>query len=87
MTNTEFKNIVGNNFFSVSFKKKDGTIRTYSPARVGVSKFKLTKGGNNPVEHKSNLVTVNLPNEGNSYRTLNLDSIVSFKCGDREITV
>lgn len=82
MTNTEFKNIVKGNYFTVRFTKKDGSLRTYKSARVGVSKF--TKGGKNTVEHKSNLVTVNLPHEGNAYRTLNLDTVRSIKCGDRE---
>lgn len=82
MTNTEFKAIVKGNFFTVSFTKQDGSLRTYKSARVGVRKF--TKGGKNNVEHKSNLVTVNLPHENNQYRTLNLDSVRSIKCGDRE---
>lgn len=85
MNNQEFKKHVGSNFFSVTFRKKSGELRTYAPARLGVKKF--TVGGSNNVEHKPNLVTVNLPNEGNVYRTLNLDSVVSFKCGDKEFNV
>lgn len=75
MTNTEFKKLVGNRIFGVTFIKKDGTPRTYK-ARVDVSKY--TKGGDNPVEHKPNLVTI-FEMDKKQYRTLNLESVTDIK--------
>lgn len=80
MNNIEFKKFVGNKIFSTTFTKKDGSLRTYN-ARVDVKKY--TKGGDNPVEHISSLVTI-FEMDAKQYRTLNLSTVVSLKCGDRE---
>lgn len=75
MNNKQFKDLVGNRIFGVTFIKADGTPRTYN-ARVNVSKH--TKGGDNPVEHKSHLVTI-FEMDKKQYRTLNLETVVDVK--------
>lgn len=80
MTNSEFKKMVGNKIFSVTFVKADKTLRTYN-ARVDVKKH--TKGGVNTVEHKPNLVTV-WELTAKQYRTLNLDTIKQLKFAGAE---
>lgn len=80
MTNTEFKKMVGNKIFSVTFVKADKTLRTYN-ARVDVKKY--TKGGVNTVEHKPHLVTV-WELTAKQYRTLNLDTIKQLKYSGAE---
>ena len=76
MTNSEFKAFTKGKFFGVKFIKADGSVREYKGCRCEVSKF--TNGGSNPVEHKSNLVTVYTPNEQRHYSTLNLKNVVEF---------
>lgn len=75
MTNTEFKKMVGNKIFSVTFVKADKTLRTYN-ARVDVKKY--TKGCANTVEGHPNLVTI-FEMDKSCYRTLNLETIKQLK--------
>lgn len=77
MNNQEFKDLVKGKIFTVTFLKADDTLRTYN-ARVDVKKY--TKGGTNPVEHKSNMVTV-FEMGSQQYRTLNLDKVIELKFG------
>ena len=76
MNNQEFKAFVGNKIFGVDFIKKDGSLRTYN-ARVNVKKH--TKGGTNPVEHISNLVSI-FEMDAGQYRTLNINTITQLRC-------
>ena len=73
MTNTEFKKLTNGKFFSATFVKKDGSLRTYKGARVNVTKDSV--GGANNVEHVSNLVTLYVPNEKRPRCTLNLKTV------------
>lgn len=77
MNNQEFKKLVGNKIFNVTFTKKDGTPRTYI-GRVDVKKH--TQGGQNPVEHKPNMVTI-FEMDAQQYRSLNLETVTDIKCG------
>ena len=76
MNNEEFKELTGGKFFSCTFVKKDQSLRTYKGARVNVTKD--SKNGANTVEHKSNLVTLYVPNEKRPRCTLNLETVKSF---------
>ena len=64
--------------FACSFVKKDGTLRKMT-ARVGVKKWLSNKGFVR--EEKENLVCV-YDMTAKGYRTINLDTLKSFKCGD-----
>ena len=81
MNNNLLKSMIKNTngkFFTCFFVKKDGTLRKMT-ARVGVKKG-LTNSGF-VREEKENLVCVyDIAAKG--YRTINLDTLKSFKCGD-----
>lgn len=85
MNNEYLKSLIANTnglFFNVVFKKKDNSLRNMT-CRLNVTKhLSLPKGqGSNNQEHKDNLVTV-FDVHANGYRSINLDTLVSFKCGD-----
>jgi len=84
MNKHEFKQLVGNRIFSASFVKKNGKLRTYSNARVNVTKDLV--GGSNNQEHCPNLVSVYVLSEGGARKTLNLNTVQSFKCGNEVYT-
>lgn len=67
-------------FFTVNFIKKDGTKR-HMLARLGVKKY--LKGGENPAKNRDNLIVV-FDVHKRAYRMINLDTLLSFKCGDKE---
>lgn len=76
MTTKQFRDLVGNKFFTAKFKKKDGTIRVMN-ARLGVKKH--LKGGKLGYDPKKlNYVTV-FDMTKNAYRTLNLNTLVEVK--------
>ena len=77
-----FKQLVGNKFFTVVFRKKDGTLRKMN-CRLGVTKH--LKGGTKGYD-KSNLVTVyDIVKKG--YRTVNLDTLEEIKTRGLKVTV
>ena len=81
MDNNLLKSMIKNTngkFFTCFFVKKDGTLRKMT-ARVGVKKGLANNGFVR--EEKENLVRVyDITAKG--YRTINLDTLKSFKCGD-----
>ena len=81
MNNNLLKSMIKNTngkFFTCFFVKKDGTLRKMT-ARVGVKKGLANTGFIR--EEKDNLVYVyDITAKG--YRTINLDTLKSFKCGD-----
>ena len=81
MNNNLLKSMIKNTngkFFTCFFVKKDGTLRKMT-ARVGVKKGLANTGFIR--EEKDNLVWVyDITAKG--YRTINLDTLKSFKCGD-----
>jgi len=79
LTKDSVRKIVGSKFFAVEFQKKDGSMRQMT-CRLGVTKH--LKGGKSTTAHKDNLLTVF--EIGKGYRSLNLDKVQSFKCGDVE---
>lgn len=63
-------------FFSITFEKKDGTVRIIN----GKDKYKrLLKGGENMVEHAGYISAVNRNKE--TWFSFQPDSVVTFKCG------
>lgn len=78
LTIEKFREFVGNSFFTVTFVKKDGTLRVMN-ARLGVAKY--VKGTQPEITEKrkatltkQNMIGVyELPNE--DYRTINLNTI------------
>jgi hypothetical protein len=76
-------------FFTVTFVKKDGTIRNLT-VRTGVTSY-LTDDPRICVNGTSN-TTAHIPKyfraydiHKKGYRTINLETIMSFKCGEIDI--
>lgn len=59
-------------FFTVTFTKKDGTIRTLN-GRLGVNKY--LKGGKSTLNPEQFITVYDMKNEG--YRAVNVDTIQS----------
>lgn len=72
-----------NLFFSITFVKKSGEQRTLT-VRDGVESHKVfPKGvGSNNQEHCSNLITL-FDVQAGHYKSVNLDTVTSLKCGDK----
>jgi hypothetical protein len=69
-------------FFVAKFVKKNGEIRKMN-GRLGVKKY--LKGGESTSKDKENLVVVyDVQKKG--YRTINLDTMFYFKCGNTLFT-
>jgi len=78
MNVNELKNIVGNRFFHVTFKKKDGTIREMT-CRTGVKKY--VKGNGKPInDGRVGVYEVNTNRKGAAaYRSFYPESVISLK--------
>lgn len=78
LTEEKFRKVVGSKFFTVKFKKKDGTTRILN-GKLGVKKH--LKGGEKKYDASSlGYITVyDAKNKG--YRTLNLATLQELKCG------
>lgn len=63
-----------NRFFTISFIKKDGSLRTIN-GRLGVTKY--LKGGNSTLDSNKFLTVYSLADK--SYRAINKASIISIK--------
>ena len=63
-------------FFGVTFKKKDGTIRTMN-ARLGVKRY--LKGGKSTVDQSKYATVYDVVAKG--YRNIDLDTVIEVKCG------
>ena len=78
LTEEKFRKIVGSKFFTVKFKKKDGTIRKLN-GKLGVTKH--LKGGVKKYDASSlGYITV-YDNVNKGYRTINLNTLQELKCG------
>lgn len=74
MNKTQIKKLVGNKFFTVTFTKANGELRTMN-ARLGVTKH--LQGGTKKYD-KQNLLTVfDVTKKG--YRTVNIDAIQELR--------
>ena len=81
MNNNLLKSMIKNTngkFFTCFFVKKDGTLRKMT-ARVGVKKGLANNGFVR--EEKDSLICV-YDMTAKGYRTINLDTLKSFKCGN-----
>ena len=77
-----FRELVGGKIFTVTFEKKDGTLRILN-GRLDVKKH--LKGGSKGY-NKSNLLTVyDLQNKG--YRTVNLNTVTEIKAQGLKVTL
>ena len=88
MKSEKIKKLVGNTFFSVSFIKKDGTLRNMR-CRVGVKKhLNASSKGETPSQKAAkkdgNILTVFEINNG--YRNILCDNIVSLKFNKRVLS-
>lgn len=74
---SKVKKLVGSTFFTVTFVKKDGTLRKMN-ARLGVKKH--LKGGEKTynAEDKNQLTVYDVVAKG--YRTINLNTLRELKC-------
>ncbi len=78
MTKTEIKKMVGNQFFSALFVKRNGEIRKML-CRVGVKRY--LKGGEKKCDYDNLLTVYDVKKRG--YRTINLDTLVQLKANGR----
>lgn len=78
------KKIIGNQFFTATFVKKDGTIRTMN-CRLGVKKH--LKGGslNHDPEKLNHLIVYDIVTK--AYRTINLDTLIDIKFKGQTIKI
>lgn len=78
------KALIGNQFFTCTFTKKDGSERVLN-GRLGVTKH--LKGGEKSYNDDDfNYLTV-YDVQSKGYRTVNLDTIKSIKINGKEITL
>ena len=77
-----FRNLVGNKIFTVTFEKKDGTMRVLN-GKLGVTKH--LKGGKKGYDYKHLITVFDLKKKG--YRTVNLDTITEIKAQGLTVTV
>jgi len=78
------KALIGNQFFSVTFTKKNGEERTLN-GRLGVKKH--LKGGEKSYNDDDfNYLTV-YDVQNNGYRTVNLDTVSSIKVNGKELVI
>lgn len=82
LTKEEFTELVGNRFFSVSFTKRDGSLRSLT-GRLGVRKY--IKGSGRPLPENLLLVWERVPKEelGGRYRSFYPESIILVKVGGK----
>lgn len=85
MNNIELiKKLIGNKFFSVTFVKKDGSLRKMN-ARLGVTKH--LKGGAKTYDTDAlNYLTV-FDLKKKAYRTINLNTLKNIKVDGKEIVL
>lgn len=77
------KKLVGTQFFTVEFIKKDGSLRVMN-ARLGVTK--ALKGGEKSYnDNDFNYITA-YDMQKKSYRTINVDTIKKIKCNGQELS-
>jgi hypothetical protein len=78
LTIQKFREFVGNGVFTVTFLKKDGTLRTMN-ARLGVAKYVLGTQPEVTAKRKATLTAQNMIGVFEmpkiQYRTINLDTI------------
>jgi hypothetical protein len=88
---------IGNKFFSVTFEKKDGTLKTIARARLNVTS-RMADNGQTGTNEKSDAARATLAKhnlipvvdldapEGKGWRSFKVESVVSIKFGGNEIT-
>jgi len=87
----KFRDLVGGQFFTVTFEKKDGTTRTLN-GRLGVSKYVSGKGLAFDPESRGMIVVFDPHAVGKKgkndkgYRMVTLDRVKELKCGGQTYT-
>ena len=82
MTKTELKKLVGNQFFSATFVKKNGEIRKML-CRTGVKKY--LKGGQKRYDYDDILTVYDVQKKG--YRTIPLGRLLTVNAKGKRIKV
>lgn len=80
MTKTEIKKMVGNQFFSAVFVKRNGEVRKML-CRVGVKKY--LKGGKKKYDYDHLMTVYDVKKKG--YRTINLDTLTQVKANGKVV--
>lgn len=81
MNKEQVKKLVGNQFFSAVFVKRNGEIRKMV-ARLGVKKY--LKGGVKKYDYDHLMTVYDVKNKG--YRTINLDTLMTLKAKGKVIS-
>lgn len=83
MNSDQIKSIVKGKFFTATFVKKDGSVRTIN-GRLGVKRH--LKGGSNTKAHLSNYITVySIADKG--YRSINTDTLIAIKANGKQFNL
>lgn len=82
MNKQEIKKMVGNQFFSAVFVKRNGEVRTML-CRLGVKKH--LKGGTKKYDYDHLMTVYDVRNKG--YRTINLDTLMQVKAQGKVVKV
>lgn len=82
MTKTEIKKMVGNQFFSAVFVKKNGEVRSML-CRLGVKKY--LKGGEKRYDYDDLMTVYDVKKKG--YRTINLNTLMQVKAMGKVVKV
>ena len=82
MTKTEIKKMVGNQFFSATFVKRNGEVRSML-CRLGVKKY--LKGGEKRYDYDDLMTVYDVKKKG--YRTINLNTLMQVKAMGKVVKV
>lgn len=84
LTEEYLRNLVGDQFFSVRFVKKNGEVRDMT-CRLGVTKH--LRGGEDSTAHLGNIVNVFESAADTKYRKVNLTSVQRIKANKQTYIV
>jgi hypothetical protein len=82
MNKQEIRKMVGNQFFSAVFVKRNGEVRTML-CRLGVKKH--LKGGTKKYDYDHLMTVYDVKKKG--YRTINMDTLLQVKANGKVIKV
>lgn len=80
MNKQEIKKMVGNQFFSATFVKRNGEVRKML-CRVGVKRY--LKGGQKKYDYDNLMTVYDVKKKG--YRTINLDTLMQVKANGKVV--
>lgn len=90
LTIEKFRDFVGNGIFTVTFRKKDGSLRVMN-ARLGVAKYVLGTQPEVTAKRKATLTAQNMLGVFEmpkmEYRTINLNTVVRLVANGVELEI